>query len=275
MSDRAKLLAQALAEELLSLKGGGGLGPQPGSPAAAQRVWPAGTGAAPPGMLGESQPVGFPGFALEKSLLHPSISVYENMDRVLPEEGWFTANVGPARPVQFELLGFAVPQGMALWITDYEFSVYVPSGLDPGDAVPAEPGRFSQTMGFDINFGGTRPASNIRYGLDARPSSVEKSSLQSFTVQSGRSAQAFALAAASSFGAATGAGLSLQPVWDKVMGPRQGPFTLIAKENTRVALDVAIFRRILSPLAFIQARVAGYHVPENVSHAILNRARLR
>jgi hypothetical protein len=213
------------------------------------------------------------GDVVSQQLLVPAFMPTEQLYRTLPDGSWFDASVAPNRPVQWQFGAYTVPKGMAYWITDYSFRVFRFSGIDPGDIVPAEEGRFSSIMGFDININGRRFA-DLLFQLDPVPVQVQ---LPAFAPPAGHRAQAeqFNTNAAQSFAANTNIGTSLLPVRAEKYGPEDGPFTLIAGEGTVVALNGAIFRRVPSPIAAIEGRHAGFKLHTNAAEAIIQRMRLR
>ena len=259
------------------------------SPAAAsqQSAWPSGTGRAPAGMVGElPQGVGpvaahAAGGQVQQNAVHPEYKIVDQLFSVLPEEGWFNPNVSPSSPVQFEVGSYAVAPGQHFWMMDYEFQVWVQSGIDAGDSQPATSGRFSAVMGFDLTFSGRRLAT-LRYELDPHPVATTKTSVEQTGITrfinadlAVRPSSDYNTAAYNQFAAATGAGLSLLPVTDRVMGARNQPFTLIAQEGDRVTLSCAIFHPVPAPITAISARVGGFQLGKAVSEAIIQRMRPR
>lgn len=230
--------------------------------------------AGPPG-LGEPPTLTHePGGAVVHDLLHPAFTIHETLDRVLPEGGWFDPDLSPQRPVQFQLGAFTVPKGQSLWLFDYQFQIYRPSGVDPGDFLPAAPGRFSNQIGFDVTVGGSRNAS-LSLQLAPQPVSLAR---QAFAPPIGFDAATqdqFNRASAGNFASTASPGNSLLPVRPNVMGPRGMPFTLVAGEGSVVALNVVIFNTVRSPISTIEGRQAGYLIATNTSTALLNRVRPR
>jgi len=225
----------------------------------------------PPGLDMEPGYVHEPGGDWLNGLLHPQINIFEELYRVLPDDSWFQPSVTPTSPVQFELGSFTVPQSQQLWIYDYEFSVYRMSGSDPGDYVKAEAGRFAGQMGFDVTINGRR-LSHLLYQLDPNPVPVTR---QSFNPQGQANQADFSRAAVGSFASTASPGLSLLPVRRAVQGAENAPFTLIARQGDRVALSCVIFRRILSPIATIEARHGGFLLQTNLAETLINRLRPR
>jgi len=233
---------------------------------AGQEAGPVGMGPAPP-------LVHQPGNGVISRLLHPAFVIQERVWRSLPEEGWYNASLQPERPIEFQLGSFKVPAGMALWLFDYEFSVARLSGLDPGDFVIAEDGRFANQMGFDLTISGSRKA-DIVYQLDPSPVSLTREEFNPPPNARPVAAQ-FDRARAGSFASTASPGTALLPARRQMQGPSNGPFTFIAKEGDEVALNCVIFNTLRSPLAFIEGREAGYLIHDSVSEALLNRVRPR
>lgn len=250
------------------------------SPHERLRAWPSASGAAPPGMAGESPSVLEPGGNLEKQLLSPAVTIQESLWNIIPDESWFSPTVSPERPIVAEIGAYQVPKQQAYWLADYEFQIFVQSGIDPNDTIPAANGRFFGLLGFDLTINTTRLAS-VSYELDPHPASAYRSAFAPSGSGGGGGAgripppSAFSAASYNQFAAATGAGLSLLPAWRKLQGARQGPFSLIANEQEIVALSVAIFRPIPAPIASITGRIAGFRMGKTVSQAIVNRMRPR
>lgn len=232
----------------------------------------AGQQAMPPGAGPEPEVVQVPGGQLLANVQHPAFDTFEHLFRVLPEQGWFSPNVSPRRPIKFELGSFTVPSSNFFLVMDYEFTPLRQSGVDPYDFVYAEDGRFSGFMGFDITISGRR-MSNLFYQLDPAPVSFQKTSFDS-PLGRGRAA-AFNSAAANSFGSTSGEGTSLLPVRPNVQGARGMPFTLMAGPGSVVALSCTIFRRVTAPLAGIQGTMRGYTIHQNTMLGLLERVRPR
>ncbi len=215
-----------------------------------------------------------PGGAVVHDLLHPAFSIFEKMDRVLPEEGWFDPDLNPQSPIQFQLGAFKVPSGQALWLFDYQFQVYRPSGVDPGDFIPAAPGRFSNQLGFDVTVSGRREG-NLSFQLVPQAVSLTRQAFAPPTGTGARTADQFARAAAGSFASTASPGNSLLPVRPNMQGPRGMPFTFVVGEGSVVALNVVIFKTVRAPISAIEGRQAGYLIQTNESDALINRVRPR
>lgn len=239
----------------------------------------AGQSAGPPGTGPEPPLFHEPGGNVVSDLVHPAFEIYEELYRALPEESWFDPNVSPSKPIQFELGAFTVPPGQQLWLFDYEFAVFRQSGVDAADILPAEEGRFSGVLGFDINFSGRR-MSHLLFQLDpvpvvfSRPTYEPPTQSVPFLLDVAKPSQ-FVKSAAQSFAANSGQGLSLLPVTSRRYGPRDAPWTLIIPEGTRVSLNCVIFKPIPSPVTAIQGSSSGYLIHTQVSTSLINRVRPR
>ncbi len=237
-----------------------------------------GQGTGPPGLGPEPGLTRAPGGDVISRIVHPALAIFERLYRRLPEESFFSPNVSPTSPVQFEIGSFTVPKHSSLWMFDYEFAVYRFSGIDPNDTVKAEAGRFGGMMGFDLTFS-KRRATNTTYQLDPAPIPFQRGEFRApvpgpagaFDV----GAAPFDDAAAESFASTASPGTSLLPVRDEVMGARNSPFMLVANPGTSVAMGAVIFRTITSPIAFVQSQMGGYLLHQQVSEALLNRVRPR
>jgi len=232
-----------------------------------------GTGGAVPGQGQAPALIHEPGEDVLRRLVHPVFQVIEQMDRVLPEESWFSPLVTPNAPIQFDITSYQVPEGKTLWIYEYEFKIYRFSGVDAGDFIAAEEGRFSNVLGFDVKVGERRP-NHLRYGLDPQPIQISRIQYRPTVFDPQLASVAtFNQQASKSFGNVAGTSMALLPVWKKMQGPSNAPFTMFANENENINLSCVIFRQIQTPLAAIEARFAGYLMNDQVSTSLLNKIR--
>lgn len=235
----------------------------------------AGQNAGPPGFGPSPVLVHEAGGNLVRALQPPAFDTWEMQKSVLPEAGFYSPSLSPSKPFQFDIGSFQVPPSQHLWLMDYEFSIYRQSGIDPGDFVKSEDGRFTNVMGFDITVNGRRMA-NLFFQLDPAPIATARSGFQ--PPIGGRASQAqFDAAAANNFVSTAGQGLSLLPARAARMGvgPTVGPFTIVAQETSVVTWSCVIFNRVLTPIAKIEGDMKGYLVNSNVSNALMNRIRAR
>jgi hypothetical protein len=229
----------------------------------------------PPGMNGPGTPVEptlihEPGGDVLRRLEHPAFTTLERMRRIgpPPNGAWFNPAVNPSNPVQFELISFQVPRGQQAWIFDYSFSLYRQSGVDPGDIIKAEDGRFSNQIGFDVTLDGQRVGA-IQYGLQPIPQPTLRPQFSSPTSQAPTTINP------NDYAGPASQGLSLLPARENVAGARGAPFTLIAHEGQRVVLTAVIFRRLRAAVAAVEGRIGGYLLATNFATALVNRMRPR
>lgn len=272
MTTRSPFLERGAAEALLR-QAAAPRGVAPLARAAPHDEPPGRIEAGPPG-VGVREPVLIhePGGDVLRRLEHPAFTTLERMQRVGPPANgsWFNPNISTQSSVQVELLSFQVPRGQQAWVFDYSFSLYRQSGVDPGDLVKAEDGRFSSCLGFDVTLDGQRVGA-IQYGLVPVPQGtplVRSTNLLAAPTQP-------IYQGAPQFGGPAQQGLSLLPARETVAGARGAPFTLIANEGQRVTLTCVIFRRLRAAVGAIEGRLGGYLLATNFAQSLTNRLRPR
>lgn len=233
-----------------------------------------GQSAGPPGLAQEPQLVHEPGTNVMAQFLHPAYMPVVQEYRANPQDSWYSRKVSPSAPVQFGLGAFKVPQGMQYWIYEFAFNAFRQSGVDPGDAILAEEGRFSTALGFDLTIGGSRPTS-ILYQLRPVPVQTQRQAYQPQGAVPPGDPAPFVRANAGLFGATAGPGLSLLPPGTNTIGPRNAPFTLIAREQQVVNLQAVVFSQLSTPLVAIAGQHRGYLIHTQTADAMINRVRPR
>lgn len=236
-----------------------------------------GLGAGPPGMGKDPPPVHQPGGRLLFDIQSEAFQTVERLRRNLPEEALFNESLSPSSPFEWTILAFRVPNGQQFWMTDYQFAVGRQSGVDAGDFVYAEEGRFSGVLGFDVAINGYSRVNDISYDLDPVPIPLNRQEydepIRGIINEDDANPDLFNAAAASSFASTAGPGTSLLPVRPNVQGARGGPFTIIVNEGDSVALRCVVFRTVRTPIAFIEGRLAGFTLHTNASRTLMNRMR--
>lgn len=220
------------------------------------------TGGGTPAMESTGRRVVVAGGALYQKLLHPSVIPFEQMYRKIPATGSYDPSVSTRRPVVFEMGAYAVPDKMALCVTDTAAQLYRQGGIDPAQPEPMPPGAMSSVLGFDItvnqqNYG------NVSFTLVPQLARV------------GQGQGAFAgQPSVSDLGPVTafnqpdpvtntfGTGTVLQPAEPRHYGSPSIPWTLIAGSNDVVQVRCVIFAPVPSPLAFIEYSLSGCLVPQ-------------
>ncbi len=192
---------------------------------------------------------------------NPSIKIFEYVYRTEPNEAWFDPARNPSNPTQFEL-GTVTPQkGQTLVVMDYEIRPYRFAGVNSYDFLPMIEGRLSGALGYAIRINGNYPA-DFKYQLDPVDSRVMASQRPNggnpFQLTSQLNDDRFATVQASQYAAAAGFGTGLMPQWPRKYGPTGDPFAEVLTEEMSLTAYGVIYRRLESPVAFIQTRVSGY-----------------
>lgn len=196
-------------------------------------------------------------------LMHPSFVPFQLTFRKLPGDGVYSATKN--RQYSFEIGSFTVPTNMTLAVAEYSFTPYRMSGIAPAEAVPLEPGRLSLDIAYDLNISQTRKG-NIKTELIPQlPSAAGSAFLASPTVGGGsESFNSNVKSGLSNFGD----GLITQSD-RKQQGPEKFPFTYYVQSNQAVQLRVIVFDTITIPLAFFEAVLSGYLMPQNTLESML------
>ena len=224
-------------------------------------------------------PVPGQGGELVDKFVHPDMTAFERLFQSLPEEGMFILGLSPQKPFQFTVGSFTVPKSMTLWLEDYGTGVLLPDPINAGDYRPAEDGRFSGNIGFDVTVSEGRNA-NIVYQLDPVAIAEQRQEFETVVVVPGNSrvppvTSQFNRSAATSFASAAGVGASLQPPRRRPPGPRTRSFVWVIQEGSTIAIKCVVFRRILTPLAGIYADISGHLMQNELAASLQNRMRPR
>jgi hypothetical protein len=214
-----------------------------------------------------------PGAAIAAQVIHPDTTIFERLYRKLPEESWFSPLLTPRSPVIFEIGAYRVPKDMELWIFDYEFSVFRPSGINPGDSVMAEDWHYSGFMGFDLLVG-LDHQTNAKFELDPTATTLQRDTFRQ-DPNYAPTAIDFNRSMTNSFAATTSSSTSLLPVRNTTMGPRGGPFTIVVTESRVVSITCVIFQQVTGVVNWIQGDLSGYLLKKNTSTSLLEGVRPR
>ncbi len=209
------------------------------------------------------------GGALNSVMVDPQFIPFERLYRALPEEGMFSPNTSPSRPVVFELGAFRLPSNMALLLFDMRPDVYRWSGVDAGDYVPVEARRFGSCMGFDLWVDQRHSLAAVEYQLDPQP--IGWTGSIAFAPNPGGTdlSSTMDISAATTFGSPAGTGNALMPQRPTRPGAQNIPFMMLAKSGQTVQLRCVIFHPIPSPIAFIEYSMSGLLMSEQVVEAYL------
>ncbi len=196
-----------------------------------------------------------------------SIVPFEAVYRRLPVDGIFEAT--PSQPVQFDMGFFQVPQTMALVLLDWHFDIYRPSGAAAGDYVPLEPNRLSTQVGWNIQ-SNQRVQGNFHYELNPIPAAQSRPSYQSNPnpgfIPGGPGTPAtddqFTAARFQQVQAASG-DLSILPQRHHRQGLMPCPAPWSLHSSSSLTISCHVFRAIQIPIAFFEAEVFGFLIPDN------------
>ncbi len=203
------------------------------------------------------------------SYLKPeSIVPFEAVFRRLPLDGIFTAT--PATPCQFEMGSIHVPTDHGFVVLDTRFAIYRPSGAAAGDFVELEDNRLPTQVGWDIQSNISRQG-NYHFELNPIPPasgsnpayrSANNLGIIPGTPEGLAPAEAFEAARAQQAQGATGQALSLMPQRHTRQGLLHVPASWILHSNEDLILSCTVFRAIQIPIAFFEAEVFGFMLPD-------------
>lgn len=251
------------------------------------------------------------GGALAGLLLHDSITPFQWILRILPTAAFFMASRENVLTVPIG--STTVPERQALAVGEYRFRVYRFDGLNPGDAVPLEDRRLSLEVGNYVSIsssvqkgniltqivpavppsngqnytgqfagvvtGGTTSINRPPQGPPLRNagpvgnvSNIYGSSGSNNVFSSIAPALIFPAVNTRQFVRPRGASL-LPNSNDPQQGPERLPFTYYAMENQTVNMELSVFAAVKTPIAFIEATIAGYQIPLETLRAFLEKVR--
>jgi hypothetical protein len=255
-------------------------------------------------IVGNAQRVVQAGGALTPQLLHPVIVPLQHVFRRLPDDGIFVAS--QQSPFQFEMGALVVPKGMRFIFAEYRFQIFRLNGAVANDAVPLEDQRLPLEVGYDVNIDQARKSDIQAEVLPINPPVSDRAAFRGTvinapdvmtpqvtfptTLQGG-------VALATVYGAPGGApsqvtptqqsvfeearsavtgaaaGSALLPQEQRMAGPAGFPFTYEVKSAQAVQLRVTVFGAVQIPIAFFEARIAGYLMPTNSAEQLMRGAR--
>jgi len=220
------------------------------------------------------------GAMLAKWARNPALTPYEELFRSEPNEAWFDSARDPNHPTQFEIATVRPEKGQSIVLFDYEIVPYAFSGVTALDYEALPDNMLSGVFGYAIRINSQEPG-QLKYRLQPVPSTIR--------VQANRfnqplmkgpgqlTADDFAISSASDYASAAGFGTGLHPQTSAHYGARNAPFTEYIHDDEVLAITGVVFQQIDIPLAFIQARVAGFKGPSQLIKSIQTalRATLR
>jgi hypothetical protein len=205
----------------------------------------------------------------------------EHLFRTLPIPGVFTAT--PNNTVSVELGAFAVPSSMVFLLLDYRFDIYRPSGYAAGDFVPVEDRRLSTQVGWQLTSNGKQqgnwsyqlipsvPSSNatsITYAPQPNPGIIPGQIPDAPVNQA-----VFNRLRAEANQASTG-GLGMMPQRHHRDGLLKAPYSWALRANEVLQVKANIFEAVPIPVAFFEASITGWLLPQVVAEELLNQQKL-
>lgn len=216
-----------------------------------------------------------PGGDVLNQLLHPSaFRGFERLYRRLPEQSIHQPSLDQRnRSLTLSMGSYTVPKGMSLWLLNFDTGVLVFDGVNPNDFRPAEDGRFTGVLGYDLVVNGSRRNGDLQYDLDPLPVATDR---PEYDPQPGgrTSARAFDEQAARNFATNAPSGRMTMPVRQGVTGPRgDSPYTWVLNGGDRLGVRLVVYRRVTQPVAGFQARVGGFLLQKVFSDSLIQRVR--
>jgi hypothetical protein len=220
------------------------------------------------------------GGALQQLLMHPSVTPFEQRFVRKPLPGIYVAS--PSRTFTFEIGAFTVPVSMSLAIAEWHFQIYRFSGVVAGETIPIPEGMSTLNVGCDFNIAQYRKG-NVMYEMLPIDPTVNQAAFTPATSggniigfgainpvavgvlpQSSIQPAPGTTAQQRAFVMGAGIGSALMPISDRDhQGPSRMPFTYYARQGQAIQMRISVFQRIGYPVAYFEARVAGYLIPEN------------
>lgn len=197
-----------------------------------------------------------------------AIVPFEAVYRRLPIDGIFTAD--PSNPCQFEMGSVDVPENMGLVLLDWNFNIYRPSGSAAGDFVLLESNRLSTQVGWTIK-SNAQTQGNFHYELNPSPPAggtpgynypPNPGFIPGTTGPVHSSDDQFTQARYAEQQAASG-GLNIMPQRHHRQGLMQVPAPWVLHSSASVAVGCHVFRGIQIPIAFFEAELFGFLMPDN------------
>lgn len=185
--------------------------------------------------------------------LHSALQPAETLFRKLPTAGVFSAT--PITPFTIFMGSFQVPDNMVLFLLDWRFDIYRPSGISVGDTIPVPDRSWSLQIGWDVRFTGKRPGTNS-YQITPDippPGTVDVRSQQGVP----SSDQAFAAMRALNTQLPGGAGAGMLPQRHRRDVQPVMPFTYILEPGQVLEMSMIAINAVSIPLAFFEAEYSG------------------
>lgn len=216
------------------------------------------------------------GAMLAKWARNPELKPYEELFRSEPNEAWFDFARDPDHPTQFEIATVRPETGQSIILFDYEVRPYAFSGVTALDYEPLPDNMISGVFGYWLKINGQDPG-QLKYRLQPLDSTIRQQSLRfNQRLQKGvnqMTADDFAISQADSYASAAGYGTGLHPQTSVPYGARRAPFTEYIHDNEVLTIGGVVYEPIDVPLAFVEARVAGFKCSSALAKTIITSLR--
>lgn len=207
--------------------------------------------------------VAFPMGSINPSVRPDAFQTFYRGFRKKSDPGMYNPTVTPSRPFIFSVGSFKVPQGMALILTDYQIRAAGFSGVAAGATRALPPETMGTSWSFSLTLDASTPY-DVQNDIEPTPIQVGQQGISSIDPRTG-AISTYALNAGSAVGVATGQGRVQLPFRNERIGPRNGPFTIIAPTGQSLNIGCAIIRPLALPVAYVEADFGGYLVPQRVA----------
>ena len=205
------------------------------------------------------------GGALMEYLQSQELQYFERNYRTLPPSGIATAE--PNKPVTVTMGAERTPANQVLVIIDYSFDVYGFSGLAPGDFVPVRPNSLATQVTWDIAVDNQREGQNVRYQVIPQPQVQNNKQFANQSALSHPQAWQFEEQRATELQGPGGLSLSSMPQRRHRDGQVKVSNQYVARSASTVSVKVSIINPVPFPIAFFEANIMGFLLPQNVFDA--------
>ncbi len=187
--------------------------------------------------------------------------VYQRNIRVLGDASLYDPSLSPERPFQFSGGVFEVPATMSVFITEIELRIFTFSGVAARETVEVDPGNLTTNLGYSFTYGAdTNPYDSVSditpvlFALGARNQTVPFYAANSAINRTN----------------ASGRGAGLFPFDGSRPGPQDGPVAVyIDAQSKTFQVLIYCYKPLEIPVAFFQAKVAGYQVNQETARSLL------
>jgi len=207
------------------------------------------------------------GASLEQLLTPYGFTTWQREARRRGEATIYSTAISPQRPVQFPMISFEVPKSMGLFVNMIDFRAYTFSGIAAGETVEVDPGNLSTRIGFDLEYGSSRP-----FNSEVEITPLILAPADSQTQRASQRTEYYINSALSGESAASGVQKGLIPFDSMRPGSDVGPLNLyVTSQNNKFKVNAFIFQSFEIPISYFQVKIAGYITSQTAAEEILGR----